>query len=328
MISSNRFQYSSIEELQHALSSFWDVGITQSEPGFLEGTLSLCSVGDCLVYGSRSNRSLVCTGQRSKGYWTITPITADCSSGYYRGQQLDAGDLLLLNPGGEVFQRLMPGHRQNAVSIPLPLAKRIIRAEYRMAPQELWQRWCMKSAPNVSRQLDQALRTVLAGRAASLASGTSLNVDFAAQVIALVQSGGPPKYAGLRPSFRRSVVSRAEELIRSRLYDPPSITELCEATHVSRRTLFYAFGELLGRSPGAHGKVLRLHAARRRINQLGRHPCVQHVASEFGFNHPGQFAMDYSRHFGELPSETRKRARSSLPKPPGRRTIDPPAPLP
>jgi AraC family ethanolamine operon transcriptional activator len=94
-------------------------------------------------------------------------------------------------------------------------------------------------------------------------------------------------------------------LIRSRLDDPPSVTELCEASHASRRLLFYAFKELLGRSPYAHAKVLRLHAARRHILARKNERCVQQIGFDLGFLHSGQFAIDYARLFGESPSKTR-----------------------
>jgi AraC-like DNA-binding protein len=35
--------------------------------------------------------------------------------------------------------------------------------------------------------------------------------------------------------------------------------------------------------------------------------CVQLVASNLNFTHLGQFSIDYARHFGESPSQTRKR---------------------
>jgi AraC family ethanolamine operon transcriptional activator len=318
----NRFRYSSVEELQSALSSIWDVEITQSDRGPLDGSLNFRQLGECLVFGSQSNRSLVCAGLRSRAHWIMTPVTADCSSGYYRGQQLDVGDLLLLDPAGEVFQRTMPGHSQNAVSIPLPLAERIVRAEYQLSPQELWQRWCVKPDRSVSLELDRVLKSILLDPPAW--SSWHSGIDLAAQLIALVQGGAHPDYPEARAAFRHRIVARAEELIRSRLDDPPSITELCEVTFASRRALFYAFRDLLGRSPSAHVKILRLHAARRRIVRLRHQRCVQQVAFELGFNHPGQFAIDYSRLFGELPSETRRQAVASVPKRSERRIASPP----
>ena len=317
-------RYSSVEELQRDLSSVWNVQITQSDPGAPAVALRYRSLGNCLVLGTESDRSLVCAGHRAEDQWILTPITADCASGFYRGRQLDDGDLLLLDPGGEVFQRIVPGHRQNAVSIQVSLVERILRAEYQTSSAKLWQRWCVQSDPSVTREIDRMLQRLLTNHTWN-GNPWGTDMEFATQLIALVQKGAQPDYPRPNARSRRRIVVRAEELIRSRLEDPPSITELCEASHASRRALFYAFQELLGRSPSAHTKLLRLHAARRRIIKDHHQHGIARIAFELGFNHPGQFSIDYSKAFGEPPSETRRRARSCL-RTPSRPAVGLPSP--
>ena len=309
MSSVNHKQFSSIDQLQAGLRAIWEVDITQSEPGPVRSSLWSTQVGDCLVFGSAANRSLVFSGRRAEQYWTVTPITRHCAGGRFRGQTLDEGDLLLLDPGGEVFMQTIAGHVQQAISIPVAVAERIIQAEYHDKPETLLQRWSWKSIPGAAARLEKMLQHFLAGSTAPSVGGESDATELAARVIAVSQAGTAPQ--GVRTSLanRRRVVSRAEELIRSRLHQPPSVTELCEATFASRRLLFYAFNELLGRSPAAHTKILRLHAARRRILAAGHSPSVQQIAYELGFRHPGQFAIDYGRAFGERPSQTRRRMR-------------------
>ena len=106
---------------------------------------------------------------------------------------------------------------------------------------------------------------------------------------------------------RRQIVRRALDMIHSRLSQPPTILELCEATRTSRRTLFYAFNDLLDFSPRAYTKRVRLEAARRMISDNRDQRCVQRVARELGFVHEGQFSIDYASAFGESPSKTRNR---------------------
>lgn len=301
----SRIQFSSTEQLQAALAPIWDVEITQSESGPIETSLWSTRAGDCLIYGSTSSLALVCSGQRSTEYWTITPVTRRCAGGRFRGQRLDDGDLLLLDPGGEVFQQVAAGHRQHAISIPVKLAERIAQAEYHNESQSLLRQWCVNSNPRVSARLEKTLWDILSGGLEMAAQVGP--TELAAQVIALTQAGAAPKRVRSSLAHRRRIVSRAEELIRSRLDRPPSVTELCEATHASRRLLFYAFKELLGRSPAAHAKILRLYAARRRILAGADRRCIQQVALDLGFWHPGQFAIDYSRLFGEQPSQSRLR---------------------
>jgi len=300
----NRIRYRSVEQFREALRSIWDVEITQSDPGPIEIVVSAARVGDCLVYGGSANRSLVCSGQRSDAFWTISPITRSGTGSRYRGQQMGEGEMLLLDPGGDVYQQMAAGHRQEAVSIPLGLAERIVQAEHQTSAEDVWKRWCVKSDPRITNHVARIVRQ-LGSESRLRRARTSAGVDLAGHIIALVQEARQVRYAPSSLALRRRVVGRAEALIRSRLDDPPSVTELCEASHASRRLLFYAFKELLGRSPYAHAKVLRLHAARRHILARKNERCVQQIGFDLGFLHSGQFAIDYARLFGESPSKTR-----------------------
>ena len=302
----NPIRCHSVEQLQEALGHIWDVEVTQSEPGPIETVLTATQVGDCLVYESDSSRSLLCSGTRSEDYWTISPITRRCVGGRFRGQQLDEGQLLVLDPGGEVYQRIAAGHRQQAISIPLDIAERIVQAEHQTSAEAMWERWCLKSDPRVTAQMTRMLEQLLSAPQPR-AVGTRAEMNLASRMIALVQEARQVRHARSSLVQRRRIVRRAEELIRSRLDNPPSVTELCEVTHASRRLLFYAFSELLGRSPAAHAKILRLHAARRGILARSSERCVQQIGFDLGFWHPGQFAIDYARLFGESPSMTRLR---------------------
>lgn len=300
----NRIRLQSAEKLQEALEPIWDVEITQSEPGPIEAALATTEVGRCLVYESHCNRALLCTGERSEDFWTITPLTRQCAGSRFRGQALDDGQVLVLDPGGEVYQQIAADHCQQAISIPVDLAERITQAEHQTSAGSMWESWCLKTDPRVTAQVARMLGRHLAAPQRR-GTETHTGMDLAGRMIALVQEARQVPQARSSLAQRRRVVRRAEELIRDRLDSPPSVTELCEATHASRRLLFYAFSELLGRSPAAHSKILRLHAARRRILARSGERCVQQVAFDLGFWHPGQFAIDYARVFGEAPSKTR-----------------------
>lgn len=118
----------------------------------------------------------------------------------------------------------------------------------------------------------------------------------------------------LTASARKRVVDRACELMLSRPDEPPSLLAICQQVGVSPRKLGYCFQEVLGLSPQAFLRVLRLNAARR---ELARHEqpqtSVYDVAARWGFWHFGRFSTDYKRQFGESPSSTLKRGQQRLP---------------
>ncbi|NMT63129.1 helix-turn-helix domain-containing protein [Marinobacter orientalis] len=302
----HRSTYQEIEEFQQALGHIWDVEITQSETGPMETFIAATRVNDCLVYESGSNTSLLCSGSRSDDFWTISPITHTCAGGRFRGHQLDAGQILLLDPGGEVYQQVAAGQRQQAISIPLDLAERICETEYGLSAGAIWGCWCIRADTAVTVHIAGLLGRLLSEPWVTEYWGVRNGADLAAHIISLAASAPQNHLARSSLVHRRRIVGLAEELIRSRLDNPPSVSELCEITHTSRRLLFYAFRELLGRTPSAHAKILRLHVARRQIAARSNERCVQQIASDLGFCHLGQFAIDYARLFGESPSKTRQ----------------------
>jgi len=87
-----------------------------------------------------------------------------------------------------------------------------------------------------------------------------------------------------------------------------SVPELCRNFDISRRTLQYAFEQVLGMGPNAYLKLLRLNGVRRDLSKRSAlMKSVQQVAADWGFWHLSQFSKDYKQHFLELPSVTLKR---------------------
>lgn len=302
----NRSHFESTEQLEEALRRVFEVEITRSRAGPLSVDLTADRVGDCLIYESSTSQPLLCSGARAEDVWTISPMTRSSIGGRCRGMELKEGNLLVLDPGGEVYQQVAAGQRQQAISIPCELAERIAQVEYGTTGEDLWGKWRLKSDRRVTRQISSILDQYLSTARRNHLDAPS-QLDLASTIISLAQEAQDIRQ--IRPSLahRRRIVSTAEELIRSRLVNPPSVTELCELTHTSRRLLFYAFRELLGRTPSAHIKILRLNAARLNIVVRSNERCVQQIAVELGFSHLGQFAIDYAKLFGESPNKTRMR---------------------
>ncbi|WP_291298135.1 helix-turn-helix domain-containing protein [Elioraea sp.] len=117
----------------------------------------------------------------------------------------------------------------------------------------------------------------------------------------------PPAAEGFGGCVRRAMLAASAVLER----DPaaiPSLAELAAAAGVSPRTLQRAFAHVLGLSPGAALRQLRLAAARQTLRN-GAARSVVAAAQHHGFEHPGRFAISYARTFGEAPSATLRAAR-------------------
>lgn len=109
----------------------------------------------------------------------------------------------------------------------------------------------------------------------------------------------PPSYA-----HRKAVVDRVKRYVDEHLEGPVTMEQLCQLTHVSRRTLQYSFTTILGISPLQFLRLTRLNRVRRALRVASPEQSVTEIATYWGFWHLGQFAHDYKQQFGEPPSQT------------------------
>jgi transcriptional regulator GlxA family with amidase domain len=107
-------------------------------------------------------------------------------------------------------------------------------------------------------------------------------------------------------SMRARAVRLALDCMKDRLGDNVPISEICASTGVSWRTLDRGFREQFGIGPKAYLNRFRLGRVRAALLRKRSDTSVADAANEWGFWHMGQFARDYQRMFGELPSATAK----------------------
>lgn len=107
---------------------------------------------------------------------------------------------------------------------------------------------------------------------------------------------------------RDRLVQRVRKYLDRPWDEPVNIADICQDLSVTRRTLQNAMQEVLGVSPQAYLKAIRLNGVRRALKNRERtHEVIADVAAHWGFWHLSQFAQDYFRLFGERPSDTRKK---------------------
>jgi len=102
---------------------------------------------------------------------------------------------------------------------------------------------------------------------------------------------------------RRQVVAQARDYMLTHRGNNITVPELCEQVHVSRRTLQYCFEDVLGMSPNAYLRTLRLNGIRRQLHD-GR--AIGELAGEWGLCNFSQFSSDYRKLFGLSPSAAQK----------------------
>ena len=111
-----------------------------------------------------------------------------------------------------------------------------------------------------------------------------------------------------RRSRRRRLIDDAVRIARGRADEIHTVRRLCRESGASERTLRRGFQERFGVSPKTYLQAQRLIGVRRQLRTPTETVRIADAANEWGFWHMGQFAADYRRHFGELPSETLSRS--------------------
>jgi AraC-like DNA-binding protein len=107
---------------------------------------------------------------------------------------------------------------------------------------------------------------------------------------------------------------RALSWLRSHLSEPIQLDLLAQAADVRPRTLETHFKMFLGTTPLGWVRRMRLARARQEFIRRGPNATVTNVALSSGFSQLGRFAAEYRKAFGELPSATIQRAKSSSTK--------------
>jgi AraC family ethanolamine operon transcriptional activator len=111
----------------------------------------------------------------------------------------------------------------------------------------------------------------------------------------------------LSPDKRSLILKSAIDYVKQTPHDQISMSQFCSDNDINIRSLQRAFIEQYGISPKSYAKAYHLNSVYKKLLQSNtKTNRIADIASRHGFWHMSQFAADYRRHFGELPSETFK----------------------
>jgi AraC family ethanolamine operon transcriptional activator len=135
-----------------------------------------------------------------------------------------------------------------------------------------------------------------------------LREDFLALLIQAIPPGCQAQSALPRPFRRAELAQLTEAFLEETLCQPITLAALSDRLFSSQRTLLYAFEQVLGTSPMAYLKVMRLQAVHRLLKaQDSPAKSISSIAADHGFYSHGHFSRDYKILFGERPKDTMNR---------------------
>ena len=246
-------------------------------------------------------------GAPPAGHLTFVVLEEDMPGLWIRGQDLTSDCVLALPVGGEFRSLSGSDFDIHTISVTESFCEAVADAYGLSRP-------ATPSSPDVFRPpplLLASLRSWLRRLRDSIdAPPVSASDAIAASLVrAWIRAMLGSTVGGSDGRARELAVRRVLDRMEGADWSQLNPAELYAHAGVSERTLQYAFLERVGLTPGAFLKARRLAAVRSALRRArDEDALVTDVASRFGFWHTGQFARDYRRAFGELPSETLSRA--------------------
>ena len=306
-------EFQDFDVLSRAITG-WDLDWRQLDRGPLEARVQQLMTPSVLLGRVDFSRRYHQRGATPPGFLTFGCLRAGMEDLNWCGQQAGVGDLLAFRSGGEYESFSPPDFGGYTMSFSEELLDR--EAHNRGLPGIRSNGSRVNQVLNVDPAALARLRNRLRGLCEAAGSEPDITKvpAFRREIesglagdVLRVLIGGKPAYSRPTSALRDHSVRRALELIRERPRDPLTVRDLCQAAEVSERTLRYAFRDLYGVSPKQYLQAHRLAGVRRDLRDFAVRGRIADVANRWGFWHMGQFAADYRRQFGELPSETLRR---------------------
>jgi len=170
-------------------------------------------------------------------------------------------------------------------------------------------RHCSRSNMHtLRRELRRVSRSLAQIKTAENSSETIRELEFnLIRHLLLATTDSQPTDRLKLTSRKQIVLQRAQDYMEANTNKPITVLELAQASGSCVRTLEYVFRDYFGVTPKAYLKSRRLVAVRHELlRSLHSKSSISEIAQRWGFWHLSQFATDYRRFFGELPSETLK----------------------
>jgi len=304
---------SGFDEFREAVKG-WTVDFRQLEPGVLKSDIFQTQIGPIFFTDVRFSLRLDQCGAPPPGCWSFGFLGAASSSLVWRGREVPESSVVLYGPQTPIDAVSLPGFKARILSVSEEKISKLFGLVELPDPGDLYEggeilRCDRQAVEDLFSFLNNTRKTCLtrASGGPQLSNEDSL-LELLGHLGAVMRShvrASTPRYR-----VRDKAVRKAREFVEDRRWDRVTVGDLCRISGVSIRTLEYGFRELFGITPETYLKIRRLNNVH---NELIRSEPgnirVTDVANRWDFWHMGDFAADYRKLFGELPSETLRRVR-------------------
>jgi len=289
----------------------WDVDFIQLERGMFQPELTQIGVDTSLFTHLRLNRLVHQRGSSPRGLRTLGVLADPSFRALWRGHEI-IGDVIMAFPPGAEFDGVS---NANFDVFTLSFSEEVLAETGRAlgipAVQDLLGNTeVLTCHPHGMRELRRTLHcfqralTKLPPQERDHRLLGQLQDEIPRKLLSSLSAPlSSSEETGSR--LRDRALNRALACIEEYEDTPLTVQALSRLSGASERTLQYAFLERFSVSPKTYLQSLRFNRVRRELrNADPRSTRVIDIANQWDFWHMGQFAADYRRLFGELPSKT------------------------
>lgn len=304
-------RFDSFEELA-AMVLAWDLDFRQLDRHRSASELSQTHLGSLLFSSARFGCHVDQRGATPGGMRTFAIPDADCSEMRWFGRSVARDCLLTFPANGELQAVSRPGFGVTTISVPEQVLNQFAARNADSLPKRILataESVTLARPHTLDRLRDLSRRASVVMKNGAGGDCRQLIADIQDQTLSALldifaNSAQSPTasatYEGRRFRFKRLL-----DYVDEHVDTPLRIVDLCRVAQVSERTLQNRFKRELGITPKSYLCGQRLYGTHRALKRAQLCDArVIDVANAWGFWHMGQFARDYRKLFGELPSET------------------------
>ena len=300
-----KWEFADLDELQEQLLG-WDLDFLPLERGRFETRIIQRLSSDLLLSSGAFRMKVEQRGSTPKGYRTFVVPQNDDLSYNWRGKKIEGHILSLFPEDGELYSISDQRFRVHTLSFSNHLIDEVLtelRDDFicrKIRDELVWD----PGSDRIERIRTLIAKIIVGPEAAIYEENLErkLLIELLDSISILDNNSRTPT------TVDNSALDAVIEYIRkgdtSRSI---SVSDLCQIANISERTLQYRFLDRFGMTPNQYVKNYRLRQVYMNLKRNLTQQPIFKVAADHGFWHMGQFAADYRRFIGELPSETRNK---------------------
>lgn len=308
------------DDLEHHASLFRGVALEsiQLSPGAFEGSVLSAVVDRISIHVSQSMQAIEqCMKVDQDKFLFCICLCENCKDTVF-GVQGAGSWIYVLPPGGEA---IAPTPIQCPLLLMTVECQALLNSDNLVPDVGNWFRTLKRDGEFVrsqrlaSRIQDDALMTLQSAKGILTANGTRTAQIIHQAMISSIAAGfslewlerGDFAVVHRTPALDRFL--KARHLLAARdLYQGSEGNDALSKLG-SKRSVEQAFSEHVNMGPRSYARIVRLHNARRKLReQRFFNESIGNIAAQEGFWDWSRFTAYYSKHFGELPSATRRKA--------------------